>query len=78
MSSAGRKCMMDQAIWLEGQWPSWRAAEAINQTKPQDDAGIKYVDMGASFSKKAEALYWAELSKANPAFIKKIRPLLSK
>ena len=53
MSSAGRKCMMDQAIWLEGQWPSWRAAEA-KQTKPQDDAGIKYVDMGASLSKKAE------------------------
>ena len=78
MSSAGRKCLMGQAIWLEGQWPSWRAAEAAKQTKPQDDAGIKYVDMGAEFSKKAEELYWAQLLKASPAFIKKIRPLLSK
>ncbi|MDP6109510.1 MAG: hypothetical protein QGF71_05475 [Rhodospirillales bacterium] len=78
MSSEARKCMMDQAIWLEGQWPSWRAAEAAKQTKPQDDAGIKYVDMGAGFSQKAEELYWAQLSKDAPAFIKKIRPLLSK
>jgi len=78
MSSAARKCMMDQAIWLESEWPSWRSTEAAKQTKPQDDAGIKYVDMGASFPKKAEDMYWAELLKADSAFINKIRPLLSK
>ena len=78
LSGKARKCMMDQAVWLEDQWPKWRTNEDAMQTKPQDDAGIKYVDMGPGFAKKAEELYWTQLLDAAPAFINKIRPLLSK
>ena len=79
MSLAGdqRKCLTDMAGWLESEWPKWRAAEHTNQMAIQDRAGIKYVDLGADFANRAENLYWAELEKANPAFVTKIRPLLA-
>lgn len=72
-----RKCLTDMAMWLEKEWPKWRAAEQADQEAIQNKAGIKYVDMGGEFAGAAEDLYWAELKKANPEFIGKIKPLLA-
>ncbi len=71
-----RQCLTQVAMWAEGEWPKWRAAEDGKQQKVQDDAGIKYVDLGPGFAKKAEDLYWETLSKGDPAFVRKVRPLL--
>jgi hypothetical protein len=65
------------AIWAEGEWPKWRAAEDAKQQKVQEDAGIKYVDLGPGFAQKAEELYWEVLAKGDAEFVKKVRPLLS-
>ncbi len=78
LSGDTRKCLMDMAMWLEGQWPIWRQGENEKQTAAQNKADVKYVDMGAAFAKKAEDMYWVQMEKANPSFIKKIRPLLTK
>lgn len=71
-----RQCLNDMTVWLESAWPKWRAAEDGNQAKAQVEANIKYVDMGADFAERAENMYWEQLSRANPEFIRKIRPLL--
>jgi TRAP-type C4-dicarboxylate transport system substrate-binding protein len=71
-----RQCLTQVAMWAEGEWPKWRAAEDGKQQKVQDDAGIKYVDLGPGFAKKAEDLYWETLSKGDAAFVRKVRPLL--
>lgn len=76
MPETHQKCMMDMAIWLEGEWPKWRDGETAKQIDAQKKAGIKYVNMGPNFPKNAEKIYWALQEKANPAFIKRIRPLL--
>ena len=76
LSAEGRDCLMKMTVWLEGQWPSWRAAENASQVETQKKVGIKYVDLGADFRKRAHDLHWAALEKANPTFIKAIRPLL--
>lgn len=78
LSADGRACMTRMSVWLEGEWPKWRAAENTNQVSGQDKAGIKYVDFGAEFSKKAHDLYWQQLMKVNPEVIGKLRPLLVK
>lgn len=70
-------CLTASAEWAEGEWPKWRAAEDGHQRAVQDKAGIKYVDLGPDFAKKAEDLYWEELAKGNPEFVRKVRPLLS-
>lgn len=78
MSNEQRACLTQQAIWLEGEWPKWREAANSKEQAGQDKAGIKYVDMGKAFADKAIELYWADLRQANPGFIDKIRPLLTK
>ena len=78
MSNEQRECVTQQAIWLEGEWPKWRGGVNSKQEEAQTKSGIKYVDMGKGFSDKARELYWADLRKANPSFIDKIRPLLTK
>lgn len=72
-----RQCMTEVAMWAEQQWPKWREAEDGKQREVQDKAGIKYVDHGPGFAQKAEELYWADLAKGNPEFVRKVRPLLS-
>lgn len=72
-----RQCLTEVAMWAEGEWPKWRAAEDGKQRKVQDDAGIKEVDLGPGFAEKAEELYWDVLTKGDPEFVKKVRPLLS-
>ena len=73
-----RKCLTDMAVWVEKEWPKWRAGVDQEQEAILAKAGVKYVDLGPAFAKKASDLYWAALERANPEFVKKIRPLLSK
>jgi TRAP-type C4-dicarboxylate transport system substrate-binding protein len=72
-----RQCLTRMAEWVEGEWPKWRAEESGRQQAAQDQAGIRYVDLGAGFAQKAEELYWEVLAKGDPEFVKKVRPLLS-
>jgi TRAP-type C4-dicarboxylate transport system substrate-binding protein len=72
-----RQCLTRTAEWVEGEWPKWRAAEDGKQQAIQDQAGIKYVDLGPAFASQAEELYWEVLAKGDPEFVRKVRPLLS-
>jgi len=78
MSGDQQACLTNMAKWLEGEFPSWRKAENARYSAAQDKAGIKYVDLGAAHAKKAEELYWAELTKANPKDVNALRKLLTK
>lgn len=77
LDNAQRDCLTRMAEWVEGEWPKWRAEEDGKQQAVQDKAGIQYVDLGPGFARQAEELYWEVLAKGNPAFVRKIRPLLS-
>jgi TRAP-type C4-dicarboxylate transport system substrate-binding protein len=72
-----RQCLTDVAVWAEQQWPQWREAESGKQQQIQDAAGIKYLDLGTGFALKAEELYWEVLTRGDPEFVRKVRPLLS-
>lgn len=78
MAPAQRACLNKMALWVEKVWPSWRARINKQQNAILRKAGIKYVNMGKAFAQKAEDLYWADLERLSPAFVKKIRPLLTK
>jgi TRAP-type C4-dicarboxylate transport system substrate-binding protein len=73
-----RQCLTDMALWVEAEWPKWRAETEKEQQEILDKAGVKYVDLGPDFPKKAADLYWAAIAKANPDFVKKMRPLMEK
>jgi len=77
LEAGQRQCLSEVAMWVENQWPQWREAESGKQQKVQDEAGIGYVDLGAGFALKAEELYWEVLTKGDPEFVRKVRPLLS-
>lgn len=72
-----RGCLSDMAIWLEAEWPEWRAAEDGAQLAALEAAGIEYVDLGTGFARGAEELLWAQLEQAEPEFVQQIRPLLA-
>jgi TRAP-type C4-dicarboxylate transport system substrate-binding protein len=72
-----RDCLTKMSMWVEDEWPKWRAAEDAAQKAAQEKASIKVVDMGAAFANEAEEIYWQDLAKGDPEFVKKIRPLLS-
>jgi TRAP-type C4-dicarboxylate transport system substrate-binding protein len=78
LSDAQRTCLTSMAVWLEKQYPKWRAAENAKQQAAQDKAGVKYVDLGPGFKKKAHELYWAKMRKGDAAWVDKIKPLLTK
>lgn len=78
LDDAQRKCLQDMALWLEAQWPKWRAGETERRIELQKKAGIKYVDLGPEFTKRAHEIYWAALEKADPEFVRKIKPLLTR
>ncbi len=78
LDAGQKKCLQDMAIWLEQQWPKWRSGEDAKRIARQTKAGIKYVDLGPGFKKRAHEIYWAALQKADPDFVKKIKPLLTK
>lgn len=77
MTGPQRECLTQVAMWTEKESPRWRAEENARQEKVQNEAGIKYVDLGPAFAQKAEDLYWEVLTKGDPEFVKKVRPLLS-
>lgn len=77
LSGEQRDCLTRVSEWVEGEWPKWRAEEDGRQQAVQDQAGIKYVDLGPGFARQAEELYWEVLGKGNPEFVRKLRPLLS-
>lgn len=78
LSDEQRQCLNQMALWLEKEQLKWIDAENEKQRAIIKKAGIKYVDLGPGFSKKATDIHWASLEKINPEFIKKIRPLLLK
>ncbi|MEZ5650228.1 MAG: TRAP transporter substrate-binding protein DctP [Burkholderiaceae bacterium] len=73
-----RACLNDMTLWVEQQWPKWRAEEDGKQMAAQKASGIESVDLGADFAQKAEDTYWADLEKADPEFVGKVKPLLTK
>jgi TRAP-type C4-dicarboxylate transport system substrate-binding protein len=73
-----RACLSKMALWLEAEWPKWRANVDAEQKAAQTKAGIKTVDFGPSFRKAAEEVYWTALTKASPDNVKKLRSLLVK
>lgn len=78
LSGEQRACLDEQTVWLENVFPKWRQEQSAKELAAQNKAGIKYVDLGPAFNKKATDLYWAVLRKANAPFIDKIKPLLLK
>jgi TRAP-type C4-dicarboxylate transport system substrate-binding protein len=78
LNDAQRTCLTNMSVWLEKEYPKWRAAENAKQQAGQDKAGVKYVDLGAGFKKKAHDLYWAKIRKGDPAWVDKIKPLVTK
>ena len=77
LSTGQRSCLQKSAIALEEAWPSMRKGQDEIQTAKQNKNGVKYVNMGAGFAATATRLYWAEMEKYSPAWIKKIKPLLT-
>ena len=73
-----KKLLNEMAAWLDDEWPKWRAAQDADEDKIQADAGVKYVDLGAWFSKRAHDAYWEDLAKKSPQHIPYLRKLVSK
>jgi TRAP-type C4-dicarboxylate transport system substrate-binding protein len=77
LAAEQRDCLTRMSVWVEGEWPKWRADEDTHQKAQQQKSGVQTVDMGADFALKAEEIYWQDLAKGDPEFVGKIRPLLS-
>ena len=70
--------LTEMAVWFEGEWPKWRDEMGKVEAEFQDKAGIKAVDMGPAWRKRAHDLYWDALTKLSPQHIPELRKLLTK
>lgn len=70
--------LTEMSIWLEGEWPKWRAEINAKEADIQDKGGVKVVDMGPEFRKRAHDIYWEALAKLSPTHIPELRKLLTK
>lgn len=64
--------------WAEQENTKWVNEKTGAEVKRQADAGIKVLDFGPEFKKRAHDVYWAELTKRAPEAIGTLRPLLEK
>ena len=69
--------MQGSAKSWEIAWPSNVAAQDIKEASRQKKIGVTYVDMGSDFSATATRFYWEEMTSYNPAWIGKIKPLIT-
>ena len=65
------------AIWVETEWPKWRATEDTLQLEMLEEAGVEFVDLGAEFARKPEEIYWGMLNKAQPDYVRKVKPMFT-
>ena len=77
LSGAQKQCMTDSAVAFENAWPAKVKAQDAKEAARQKKNGVKYVNMGANFPATATKLYWAEMMRSNPAWVGKIKPLLT-
>jgi TRAP-type C4-dicarboxylate transport system substrate-binding protein len=70
--------LTEMSVWLEGEWPKWREEYNKADADVQEKAGIKVVDMGPGFRKRAHDIYWEALAKLSPQHIPELRKLLTK
>ncbi len=73
-----KKLLDDMARWLDEEWPKWRGAKDAAEEKVQADAGVKYIDLGPAFPKRADDAYWDDLIKKSPQHMTELRRLVSK
>lgn len=70
--------LTEMAVWLETEWPKWRDEMNAKELEIQDKGGVKVVDMGPAFKKRAHDIYWEALAKLSPQHVPALRKLLTK
>jgi TRAP-type C4-dicarboxylate transport system substrate-binding protein len=70
--------LTEMSIWLENEWPKWRAEINAKEAEIQEKGGVKVVDMGPEFRKRAHDIYWEALTKLSPQHMPELRKLLTK
>jgi len=70
--------LTEMSIWLETEWPKWRTEMNAAEADVQEKAGVKAVDMGPGFRKRAHDIYWEALTKLSPQHVPELRKLLTK
>ena len=76
-----KKVLTDAALEMEADQRKNNPADVQGEIERQDKQGIKAItfsgDDKVKWEKMARDTYWAELEKAAPAEVKKLRPLLA-
>jgi TRAP-type C4-dicarboxylate transport system substrate-binding protein len=73
-----KKVLDEASLWLEANSPKWRDEVSAIDRKKQEASGIKVVDFGPAWRKRAEDVFFAEIEKASPDNMKALRKLLVK
>jgi TRAP-type C4-dicarboxylate transport system substrate-binding protein len=77
LTNAQRAFMSKMADWLEQDFPKQAKERNAKEAEYQKKAGIKVVNFGPGFEKQANDVYWAELAKASPDNIAKLKKMLA-
>ncbi|MCW5770495.1 MAG: TRAP transporter substrate-binding protein DctP [Rhodospirillaceae bacterium] len=78
LSKKQQDFLTEMSIWLETEWPKWRAEIDAREADIQKKAGVQVIDMGPEWKKRAHDIYWASLAKRSPEGIAKIKPYLTR
>ena len=78
LTSEQRKVLDDSVTWFENMLLTYTKEVTEHNRAKQAAAGIKSVDFGPEFAKKARDLYWKELERLSPQNIPALRAKLDK
>lgn len=78
LSIEQRAFLTRMANWFEGEMPRWATEKTNAEYRKQDGFGIKLIDFGPDFQRKANDVYWDALTKVSPVHVPALRKMLVK
>jgi len=70
--------LTEMSVWMDTEWPKWRATEAAKEEAIQKEGGVQVVNLGPEMKKRAHDSFWGELEKASPQHVGHLKKLVTK
>ena len=72
-----QKFLGEMAIWMDTEWPKWRAESRADEERFQKEAGIETVQVGPELRKRAHDAFWTELEGLSPQNVALLKKLMT-
>jgi TRAP-type C4-dicarboxylate transport system substrate-binding protein len=77
LDSRQQRLLNEMSVWMDAEWPKWRAESRADEERFQKEAGVQTVQVGDELRKRAHDAFWAELQAQSPQNVAFLRRLMT-